>query len=138
MSIQNFGDNLGRRPNPFLIQSNQGKALSARAVTDIFHTLFRHLEPEARKALADRRLRSLRPHDTRHTAVVTRLKTFVDQGMSLEGAIERCRPYFGWGLKSRMPLYYARAYFETKWDEVYLEVINDHVDALRSIGGLRQ
>ncbi|MDC7694278.1 site-specific integrase [Asticcacaulis sp. DXS10W] len=134
--IQHFVDYHRGQPNhPFLFTSNQRLPLSAPAVSLVLETVSRALSPEARTSLQIRGMSGVRPHDLRHTSVVARLQMFKNAGVPLDESIERLRPYYGWSPGSKMPFRYGRAYFETQFTEVWEEVFEDHLAALREIMG---
>ena len=77
------------------------------------------------------RKRWVSPHDLRHTAVVLRLKRYIDSGTEMEDALGKLRVYFGWSHKSTMPFHYARAYWQTDAADLSDDRFDRHIEALR-------
>lgn len=116
----------------FLFTSQEGRPLSDRTLGQIFSNAQASLTPAAAAALNRRQRGNLSPHDLRHTSAVVRLQRYRNAGLSQEEAIERLRPFFGWARDSEMPLLYARAYFEPRFQDVWDECFENTIAALRT------
>jgi integrase len=129
------GNYRGKPSHPFLFNSAKEFALAPQTVGDVFVTVSAKLSDRSRRLLKERRKHGISPHDLRHTAAVMRLAHYVSAGHSLDVAIGKLRPFFGWSPTSNEPLRYARAYFETEAADVREEVFDQHVATLRRLGG---
>jgi integrase len=133
-----------------LFISQKKASLAPQTVNDIFKLATLCLSPPARAALKARGWskiperdgpidderegkRWISPHDLRHTAVVLRLKRYVDRGDEMEEALGKLRVFFGWSYKSTMPFHYARAYWQTDAADMADHRFERHVDALREL-----
>lgn len=125
------------QPHAFLLDSAERRALSAASLAAILHRAAAQLSDEAMRSLSSRSKQTVTPHDLRHTSAVVRLKRLQDAGLTLEEATERLRPFFGWSPSSRMPQYYARAYFEPRFQDTWDELFADALIALRGATGDR-
>lgn len=74
--------------------------------------------PAAADALATRHRVNLSPHDLRHTSAVVRLQRYVAAGLPQQD--------------SEMPLLYARAYFEPRFQNVWDECFTTALEEPRS------
>ena len=122
----------GDPPHGFLFTSQEGRPLSDRTLGQIFSNAQACLTLPAIDALARRHRGNLSPHDLRHTSAVVRLQRYRNAGLSQDEAIERLRPFFGWARDSEMPLLYARAYFEPRFQDVWDECFTNALEALRT------
>lgn len=121
----------GDRSHGFLFTSQEDRPLSDRTLGQVFSRAQAGLTPQAIGALAKRHRGCLSPHDLRHTSAVIRLQRYRSNGLPQEEAIERLRPFFGWARDSEMPLLYARAYFEPRFQDVWDECFTNALEALR-------
>jgi integrase len=125
----------GKPEHPFLFSSQQQLPLSLPMVNAIFQSLSARLSPAAKRELANRRNKTtVSPHDLRHTAAVFRLSEFIEAGDSMEVAIGKLRTFFGWSMRSRMPLHYSRAFFEHRLATVWNSRFDADMNQLRKIG----
>lgn len=128
----------GDPPHGFLFTSQEGRPLSNRTLGQIFSNAQACLTSAPLDALVTRHRGNLSPHDFRHTSAVVRLQRYRNAGLSQDEAIERLRPFFGWARDSQMPLLYARAYFEPRFQDVWDECFTKALEALRSGLGRKQ
>ena len=128
----------GDPPHGFLFTSQEGRPLSDRTLGQIFSNAQACLTPAAIDTLARRHRGNLSPHDLRHTSAVVRLQRYRSAGLSQDEAIERLRPFFGWARDSEMPLLYARAYFEPRFQDVWDECFTTALEALKNEGLIQQ
>ncbi len=117
----------------YLLISQKDRPLSLRAMNRMFETATLALSDRARSALKQQGLSGVSCHDLRHTCAVIRMRRYQDTGISLDHAIEKLRDFFGWTPESEMPRLYARAYFETRLQEVWDETSDVIFDALRRV-----
>jgi integrase len=117
-----------------LLISRKNRPLSVRSVNEIFETATDELSIAARKSLEKQGLEGVSCHDLRHTCAVVRMRRYQENGDDLDKATEKLRVFFGWSPESEMPRLYARAYFETKLNEVWDEKFDNFVGALRNLG----
>jgi integrase len=134
--LDHYIDNYRGKPeHPFLFSSQKGLPLSLPMVNSIFKCLSGRLSPVAKRELANRCGKTtVTPHVLRHTAAVFRLSEFIEAGDSMEVAIGKLRTFFGWSMRSRMPLHYSRAFFEHRLATVWSSRFDADVDQLRKIG----
>jgi integrase len=116
---------------PQMLISQKALPLSLRSISEIFEIATKHLSSEAHNALSDQGIASVSCHDLRHTCAVVRMRRYQDAGHDVDRAQEKLRLYFGWTPESQMPRLYARAFFETRFEEVWNEGFDTFVDALR-------
>lgn len=76
---------------------------------------------------------SVTPHDLRHTCAVVRLNQLLQQGDSMDEALQKLRAFFGWSRESQMPVRYARAVFEDRLSSVWNDALDERVSVLRAI-----
>lgn len=126
--VQNYRGSTGY---PQLLISQKSRPLSLRSISGVIETAAAYLSPAARRSLDKQGVESISCHDFRHTCAVARMRRYQDAGDDIDRAQERLRLFFGWSPDSSMPRLYARAYFETKFDEVWNETFDNFVDALR-------
>lgn len=125
----------GDRAHGLLFGSAEGRPLAVSSLALVLHRAGAQLTLTAQTPLAARGQRSVRPHDLRHTSAVVRLQRFREAGVPQDEALERLRPFFGWRPGSTMPLLYARAYFEPRFQDTWDENFSDALSALRALGG---
>ncbi|MDG4719715.1 MULTISPECIES: site-specific integrase [Thalassospira] len=123
-----------RSPYPYLLTSRNGLPLSTARVNSVFARAKENLSNNALNCIANGT--PLSPHALRHTAAVYRIRKHIDQGDSLEIAVEKLRVFFGWAPTSQMPRLYARAYFESSHQDVWSENFDRFIHGLRlTLGG---
>lgn len=125
----------GDRAHGLLFSSAEGRPLAISTLARVLYRASTALSPSARAPLAIRGAASVRPHDLRHTSAVVRLQLFREAGVPQDEALERLRPFFGWRPGSDMPLLYARAYFEPRFQDTWDECFSNALEALRALGG---
>ena len=124
----------GKPEHPFLFSSQEGRPLSVPMVNSVLRTLSERLSDEAKCELLDRREKTnVAPHDLRHTAVVSKLSEFLEAGDTMEVALGKLRAFFGWSIRSKMPLHYAGAYFEQRNNTLGSSDFDAHVEYLRRL-----
>lgn len=130
-----IGSFRGDPSHAFLFNSQEGAPLSYSSLLLLLRVVSERLAPEAKDALANRDRGWVTPHDLRHTSAVVRLQRYRLAGLSQDEAIEKLRPFFGWGRESTMPLHYARAYFEPRFQDTWDESFSRALEALRAATG---
>jgi integrase len=93
MYLTNFR---GDPEHGFLFSSQESRPLSSRTLGQILEVAQDSLSDPAKRAMRRSGKSSLSAHDFRHTSAVVRLQRYRDAGFTLEEAIERLRPFFGW------------------------------------------
>lgn len=133
--VQDYVENYRGRPaHSFLMNSQRGTPLSAESVTKLFQKITASLPKSVLNDLKDRTGKtSISAHDLRHTSAVVRLNQLLNQGDSMDVALQKMRTFFGWSRSSDMPRKYARAVFEDRLASVWNNVFDDRVAILRSI-----
>lgn len=126
----------GKPEHSFLLNSQHNTPLSAESVTKMFQKISCVLNKNAMKELGDRTGKSsISAHDLRHTCAVIRLHQLLNQGDSMDEALQKLRAFFGWSRSSDMPRKYARAVFEDRLAAVWNNVFDERLTILRSISG---
>lgn len=126
----------GRPEHSFLINSQRDTPFSAESVTKLFQKISSFLPQSALKELQQKTGKtSVSAHDLRHTCAVVRLNQLLNQGDTMDEALQKMRTFFGWSRSSDMPRKYARAVFEDRLAEVWNNVFDDRVAILRAIPG---
>lgn len=135
--VQDYTENYRGRPaHSFLMNSQRGRPLSAESVTKLFQKITASLPKSVLGELKDRTGKtSISAHDLRHTCAVVRLNQLLNQGDSMDEALQKMRTFFGWARSSDMPRKYARAVFEDRLASVWNNVFDDRVAILRAIPG---
>lgn len=129
----------GKPTHSYLINSQRGSPLSAESVTKLFQKITAALPVSVMKDLKDRTGKtSVSAHDLRHTCAVVRLNQLLNQGDSMDVALQKMRTFFGWARSSEMPRKYARAVFEDRLASVWNNVFDDRVAILRAIPGHKE
>jgi integrase len=133
--IQTYIENFRGKPqHPYLLSTQSNTPLSHESLTSDFRKVTNRLSKEALKTLKDRTGKdSVTPHDLRHTCAVVRLNQLLNQGDSMEVALQKMRVFFGWARNSDMPQKYARAVFEDRISGMWSDILDDRVEILRSI-----
>jgi integrase len=133
--IESYAQNYRRQPqHSFLLNSQTNMPLSTEALTKAFAEVSQRLPADVLKELDDRTgKQSVTPHDLRHTCAVMRLHQLLQQGDSLEEALQKLRTFFGWSKTSAMPSRYARAVFEDRLASVWNDAFDDRVALLRAL-----
>lgn len=133
--VQEYVENYRGKPNhSYLMNSQRGTPLSAESVTKMFQKISQSLPASVIKELKDRTGKtSISAHDLRHTCAVVRLNQLLNQGDSMDEALQKMRTFFGWSRTSDMPRKYARAVFEDRLASVWNNVFDDRVAILRAI-----
>lgn len=133
--IDTYVQNYRGRPNhSFLLNSQVNMPLSTEALTKAFAQVTSQLSITVIKELMDRTGKeSITPHDLRHTCAVMRLHQLLQQGDSLDEALQKLRTFFGWSRTSTMPSRYARALFEDRLATVWNDAFDDRVALLRAL-----
>jgi len=126
----------GKQAHSELMNSQRGSPLSAESVTKLFQKITASLPTSVLKDLKDRTGKtSISAHDLRHTCAVIRLNQLLNQGDSMDLALQKMRTFFGWARSSDMPRKYARAVFEDRLASVWNNAFDDRVAILRAIPG---
>lgn len=104
--IQSYVDNYRGRPNhSFLFNSQANLPLATETLTKIFATISSQLPRYVADELFDRTgKKTITPHDLRHTSAVVRLQQLLEQGDSMEEALQKLRTFFGWAKTSLPPV----------------------------------
>ncbi|NLR73694.1 tyrosine-type recombinase/integrase [Leeia sp. IMCC25680] len=133
--VQGYVENYRGKPaHSYLMNSQRGSPLSAESVTKLFQKITASLPASVLKDLKDRTGKiSISAHDLRHTCAVVRLNQLLNQGDSMDEALQKMRTFFGWARSSDMPRKYARAVFEDRLASVWNNVFDDRVVVLRAI-----
>lgn len=125
----------GDPTHSFLFNSQEEAPFAYSSLLLLFRVVSERLAPEAKIALENRDRDWITPHDLRHTSAVVRLQRYRLAGLSQDEAIEKLRPFFGWARESKMPLHYARAYFEPRFQDTWDESFALALEALRAATG---
>lgn len=133
--VQDYVENYRGKPShSYLMNSQRGSPLSAESVTKLFQKITTSLPTSVLKLLKDRTGKtSISAHDLRHTCAVVRLNQLLNQGESMDVALQKMRTFFGWARSSDMPRKYARAVFEDRLASVWSNVFDERVAILRAI-----
>ncbi len=133
--VQSYVENYRGKPtHSYLMNSQRGSPLSAESITKLFQKITASLPTSILKDLKDRTGKtSISAHDLRHTCAVVRLNQLLNQGDSMDMALQKMRTFFGWARSSDMPRKYARAVFEDRLASVWNNVFDDRVAILRAI-----
>ena len=133
--VQTYAGNYRGRPrHSFLLNSQVDMPLSTEALTKMFAQISHRLPTSVLKELKDRTGKeSVTPHDLRHTCAVVRLHQLLEQGDSMDEALQKLRTFFGWSKTSSMPSRYARAVFEDRLASVWNDAFDDRVALLRAL-----
>jgi integrase len=135
--VQVYVENYRGKPaHSYLMNSQRGSPLSAESVTKLFQKITAALPTSALQELKDRTGKTtISAHDLRHTCAVVRLNQLLNQGDSMDLALQKMRTFFGWARSSDMPRKYARAVFEDRLASVWNNTFDDRVAILRAIPG---
>lgn len=129
--VQNYR---GQPRHSFLISSQSNLPLSTEALTKAFAKVSGKLPAPVLNELKDRTGKeSITPHDLRHTCAVMRLHQLLQQGDSMDEALQKLRTFFGWSRTSTMPSRYAKAVFEDRLAAVWNDAFDERVALLRSL-----
>ncbi len=120
---------------PQLLISRTGRPLSSARVNSIFSRAKGSLSNTSQATLDKHHSVTLSPHSLRHTAAVYRIRAYIEQGFSLDHAVEKLRVFFGWAPNSQMPRLYARAYFESSHQQIWTESFDDFIKGLTESTG---
>ncbi|MDO9421064.1 MAG: site-specific integrase [Herminiimonas sp.] len=133
--IETYLQNYRAKPNhSYLLNSQNNKPLSTEALTKAFAQISEHIPKTVIKDLEARTAKtSITPHDLRHTCAVVRLQQLLEQGDSMDEAIQKIRTFFGWSRESTMPSRYARAVFEDRLSSVWNNAFDDRITLLRAL-----
>lgn len=123
----------GKPKHSFLMNSQRNQPLSAESVTKWFQKITAAMPQSVMKDLKDRTGKiTITAHDLRHTCAVVRLNQMLDQGDSMDEALQKMRTFFGWSRSSDMPRKYGRAVFENRLATVWNDVFDNRVEILRA------
>jgi integrase len=136
--IRDFSAKLRRatRDTDALFVSNRGRPLSKRMLESLTARVDAALSRSARDLLVDQRgLKHAKftAHDLSHTCAVTRLNALRKLGVAEEEALSKLRVFFGWSSGSKMPCYYARAYWEDELGRIWNDAFDEHIDAFKEL-----
>ncbi|MEX3934591.1 tyrosine-type recombinase/integrase [Paraburkholderia phymatum] len=133
--VETYVENYRGRPDhPFLLNAQSNMPLATETLTKAFAQVSRCLPSDVLNELQDRTGKeSVTPHDLRHTCAVVRLHQLLEQGDSMDEALQKMRTFFGWSSKSVMPSRYARAVFEDRLANVWNDAFDDRVALLRAL-----
>lgn len=124
----------GKQNHPYFLSSAKNRPLSAEGVNYFFKLLSKSLSDEAQTILVARTgMRSISPHDLRHTAAVIRMKQLLSRGDSMPEALQKMRSFFGWARESTMPQLYAKAAFEERLADVWSDEFDDRTAMLMEL-----
>ena len=124
----------GRPQHSFLMNSQSNMPLSTEALTKMFFQISKKIPAPILKELKDRTGKeTVTPHDLRHTCAVMRLNQLLQQGDSMDEALQKSRTFFGWSRTSSMPSRYARAVFEDRLAGVWNNAFDDRLSLLRAL-----
>lgn len=124
----------GKQNHPYFLSSAKNRPLSAEGVNYFFKLLSNSLSEEAQSVLLARTgMRSISPHDLRHTAAVIRMKQLLSKGDSLPEALQKMRSFFGWARESTMPQLYAKAAFEERLAGVWSDEFDERTAMLMEL-----
>lgn len=133
--IESYAGNYRGRPqHSFLLNSKSNVPLSTEALTKAFSVISNRLPVHVVRELESRTGKTtVTPHDLRHTCAVVRLHQLLQNGDSMDEALQKMRTFFGWSRQSTMPSRYARAVFEDRLAGVWNNAFDDRVALLRAI-----
>ena len=133
--VQSYAENYRGRPNhSFLLNAQSNRPLSTESLTSAFKRISDSMPPGVLNDLRHRTGKeSISPQDLRHTSAVVRLHQLLEQGDSMDEALQKLRTFFGWSKNSLMPLRYARAVFEDRLAGVWNNAFDDRVTLLRAL-----
>lgn len=118
----------GRCSHGFLFSSQYNRPLSMRSLNDITLKISKTLSLEAK---SDLRLRCgvsrVTPHNFRHSAAVDRIRSYRHSGIEMDHAEAMLRAFFGWSPTSKMPLLYARAFYEEQLNTTWLSEFDQRI-----------
>jgi len=110
----------GRCKHGFLFSSSQNSPLSNRSFNYVFERLSDALSDVSIKELEIKiKQRNVSLHNLRHTCAVVRLHIFLEQNNDNALAEQLMREFFGWSKDSQMPRRYAKAYYNTKLQDIW-------------------
>ena len=116
------------------MSSQKNGPLSTESLTKIFANVSSCLSASILKELNDRTGKtSVTPHDLRHTCAVVRLNQLLQQGDSMEKALQKLRAFFGWSKDSQMPFRYAHAVFEDRFSSTWNNIFDERVTLIRAL-----
>ena len=121
MSCHSFISNWrGKCSHGYLISSSNGLPLSERGLNSLFTTLSSRFTEQACEMLKQLIAEySITPHALRHSSAVYRINAYREMGIEMNEAEALLRVFFGWSPSSKMPLHYARAYYEERVNTVW-------------------
>lgn len=129
--VQYVANYRGRCSHGFLFSSQHDRPLSERTVNNISFNLSKSLPIEARKDLKLRcNASKVTPHNFRHSAAVDRIRSYRHSGIEMDHAEALLRAFFGWSPTSKMPLLYARAFYEEQLNTTWLEKFDQRLTDL--------
>jgi hypothetical protein len=133
--IQTYVENYRGKPShPFLLNSQFNRPLSTETLSSNFKMISRVLPLSIALELRQRTGKTtIAPQDLRHTCAVVRLHQLLEQGDSMDEALQKLRAFFGWSRTSQMPLRYARAVFEDRLAGVWNDAFDDRIALLRAL-----
>lgn len=107
--------------------------LSTEALTKAFSLISSSLPAHVVKLEQRKGKTTVTPHELRHACAVARLNQLLQQGDSMDEALQKMRTFFGWSRQSTMPSRYARALFKDRLAGVLNNAFDDRVTLLRAI-----
>jgi integrase len=133
--VQSYAENYRGRPkHSYLLNAQSNRPLSTESLTSAFKRISDSMPPRVLNDLRQRTGKeSISPQDLRHTCAVVRLHQLLEQGDSMNEALQKLRTFFGWSKNSQMPLRYARAVFEDRLAGVWNNAFDDRVTLLRAL-----
>lgn len=133
--VQTYVENYRGKPDhAFMLNTQQNSPLSTESLTKMFVRISACLPSQILQELKDRNgKQTVTPHDLRHTCAVVRLNQLLQQGDSMDEALQKLRAFFGWSRDSQMPVRYARAVFEDRLSSVWNDALDDRIEVLRAI-----
>lgn len=125
----------GRCSHGFLLSSQDGLPLSTRGLNAVCEKLTHQLSISAKKALYEGcEVSVITPHNFRHSAATDRIRAYRHSGIEMGHAEAMMRAFFGWPPTSKMPLLYARAFYEEQVNSTWLQEFDKRVRNILNYG----
>ena len=126
--IQNWR---GRCKHGFLFGSSHGNPLSNRSFNYIFECVSGALSDIAREELYHKiQQKNVTLHNFRHTCAVVRLHNFMERNIEMALAEQLMREFFGWSKESQMPRRYAKAFYNTKLQDIWNDEFDERFESI--------
>jgi len=132
--LQNYSKNSS---HSYMFWSHKNKPISLNGINNIFTVANKSLSEKSQKALSNRGVERVSPHDLRHTCAVFRLSKYTElNDGNIDLATEKLRVFFGWSHDSNMPRHYARSFYESSQADIWNENYNHVITSLRMTEGV--